>query len=71
MPHRERPYRVWGYPVVPAIFVGFTFFFLLSTLISDIHSYQTGKTVLINSLLGVLLTLLGIPLYWYFKNKKA
>jgi APA family basic amino acid/polyamine antiporter len=70
MPHRKRPYRVWGYPVVPAIFVGFTFFFLLSTLISDIHSYQTGKTVLINSLLGVLLTLLGIPLYWYFKSKK-
>jgi basic amino acid/polyamine antiporter, APA family len=68
MPERSRPYKVWGYPFVPGIFVGFTFFFLAATLINDIHLYHTGKTVLINSLLGVLLTALGIPLYWYFKS---
>ena len=70
MPDRERPYKVWGYPVVPAIFVGFTFFFLVATLVSDIHLYQSGKSMLINSLLGVLLTASGIPLYWYFKSRK-
>jgi basic amino acid/polyamine antiporter, APA family len=69
MPDRERPYRVWGYPVVPAIFVGFTFFFLVATLVNDIYLFQAGKTVLINSVLGVLLTSLGIPLYWYFKAR--
>lgn len=69
MPDRERPYKVWGYPIVPALFVTFTFFFLTATLISDIHAFYTGKTVLINSLLGVFLTSLGIPLYWYFKFK--
>lgn len=69
MPNRERPYKVWGYPVVPALFVIFTFFFLTSTLVSDIHAFYTGKSVLINSLLGVFLTALGIPLYWYFKLK--
>jgi APA family basic amino acid/polyamine antiporter len=70
MPDRERPYKVWGYPVVPAIFVCFTFFFLIATLVSDIYLYQSGKSMLINSLLGVLLTASGIPLYWYFKSRK-
>jgi basic amino acid/polyamine antiporter, APA family len=70
MPDRGRPYKVWGYPVVPAIFVGFTFLFLLITLISDIHLYQSGKSTLINSVLGLSLTALGIPLYWYFKSRK-
>ncbi len=70
MPERERPYKVWGYPVVPAIFVGFSFFFLLATLMNDIFLYQSGKSTMINSLLGVLLTAMGIPLYWYFKSRK-
>jgi basic amino acid/polyamine antiporter, APA family len=69
MPNSNRPYKVWGYPIVPGIFVAFTFFFLIATLVSDIHAFYTGKTVLINSLLGVFLTSLGIPLYWYFKTK--
>jgi basic amino acid/polyamine antiporter, APA family len=71
MPDRDRPYKVWGYPVVPAIFVGFTFFFLAATLVSDIYLYQTGQSPLINSLLGLLLTSLGIPLYWYFKSRNS
>jgi APA family basic amino acid/polyamine antiporter len=67
MPERERPYRVWGYPFVPAIFVAFTFFFLVATLISDIQLFASGKSTLINSLLGVLLTVMGVPVYWYFR----
>jgi basic amino acid/polyamine antiporter, APA family len=70
MPDRERPYKVWGYPIVPAIFVSFTFFFLVATLANDIYLFATGQTMLINSLLGLLLTALGIPLYWFFKHKK-
>jgi APA family basic amino acid/polyamine antiporter len=70
MKDTPRPYRVWGYPVVPAIFVLFAFLFLTITLWNDIFLYATGKTKLINSLLGLLLTLAGMPLYLYFKNKK-
>ena len=70
MPERERPYKVWGYPVVPAIFVGFSFFFLVATLVNDIYLYQSGNSTMINSVLGVLLTAMGIPLYWYFKSRK-
>jgi APA family basic amino acid/polyamine antiporter len=70
MPNAERPYRVWGYPIVPAVFVIFTFIFLSITLISDISLFAQGKTPLINSLFGLLLTSLGIPLYWYFRRQK-
>jgi basic amino acid/polyamine antiporter, APA family len=68
MPDAERPYRVWGYPIVPAVFVTFTVIFLILTFTNDIMNYVAGKTVIINSLFGIFLTLLGLPLYWYFKK---
>jgi APA family basic amino acid/polyamine antiporter len=70
MPKRERPYKVWGYPFVPAIFVLFTLFFLVMTMVTDIRMFVSGKTEIINSLFGLLLTALGIPLYWYFSAKQ-
>ncbi|MEP6647870.1 MAG: amino acid permease, partial [Saprospiraceae bacterium] len=71
MPETERPYKVWGYPFVPAIFVLFAAFFLIVTLFNDISNYMSGKSVLINSVFGILLTCIGIPLYWYFSSKKT
>jgi APA family basic amino acid/polyamine antiporter len=68
MPDADRPYRVWGYPFVPAVFVTFTIIFLILTFTNDIMNYVAGKTVIINSLFGIFLTLLGLPLYWYFKK---
>src|SRR6185436_13011994 len=65
----ERPYKVWGYPLVPAIFVIFTFVFLCSTFYADIKNYADHTSPVINSLLGVLLTLVGIPVY-YLSGKK-
>jgi len=71
MPLADRPYKVLGYPFVPGIFVLFTVFFLAITLFNDISNYLHGKTEIINSVFGIVLTCLGIPLYWYFrKNKK-
>ncbi len=69
MPDAERPYKVWGYPFLPAGFVLFSAFFLIITLYNDIQNYVDGKTALINSLFGLLLTLLGVPLYFYFKRR--
>ncbi len=65
----DRPYKVWGYPIVPFLFAGFTLFFLVSTLYYDISNYMTGQSELINSLLGVLITAIGLPVY-YFSVKK-
>lgn len=69
MPNVNRPYRVWGYPWVPGIFVLFTIFFLITTLVTDIYKYAAGETPLINSIFGLLLTALGIPLYFYFQRR--
>jgi APA family basic amino acid/polyamine antiporter len=38
-------------------------------LYNDINNYITGKTHVINSVFGLVLTAIGIPLYWYFKRK--
>ena len=61
MPDVHRPYKVWGYPYTPMIFVIFSFLFLINTLISD---YE-------NAAMGALLILLGLPFYYWriTKNK--
>ena len=65
-----RFYKVWGYPIVPLLFVVFVAFFLCSTLYTDITNYKNGTTPIINSLLGTIITCIGIPIY-YFSKKKA
>jgi|CXWL01.1.fsa_nt_gi APA family basic amino acid/polyamine antiporter len=58
-PEASRPYRVWGYPVVPALFV------LASLLL-------LGNTVLekpVESLLGLGLTALGLPAYIWWRRQ--
>lgn len=69
MPDAERPYKAWGYPVAPAIFIIFSAFYFAFTLYSDIDNYLAGKTHFISSLFGLALTAMGVPLYFYFKKK--
>ncbi|HYY42542.1 MAG TPA: hypothetical protein VE775_07390, partial [Pyrinomonadaceae bacterium] len=57
-PHAERPYRTWGYPVVPVVF-------LLVT------AWLIGNTVMTSpkqSLIGLGLIALGLPVYWYWSR---
>jgi amino acid transporter len=53
-PDLVRPYRVWGYPVVPAVFLLASVLMVANALISDPHN--TGITFLI--------ILAGVPVYW-------
>ncbi|HRP02564.1 MAG TPA: amino acid permease [Candidatus Kapabacteria bacterium] len=69
MPDAPRPYKVPGYPYLPAIFVIFAFGFVFLTLYEDISNFINGKSEMINSTFGLILTALGIPLYYYFKRK--
>lgn len=69
MPDKERPYRVWGYPWMPVLVIIFNGFYLVVTLVDDIQSYIEGRTHIMNSVFGIAITMLGIPLYWYFKWK--
>ncbi|MEO6720897.1 MAG: amino acid permease [Ferruginibacter sp.] len=69
MPQAERPYKAWGYPITPIIFVIFSAFYFVLTLYADINNYVTGKTHFISSVFGLALTAIGIPFYFYFKRK--
>jgi APA family basic amino acid/polyamine antiporter len=55
----ERPYRVWGYPVVPALFMAGS----LAVV------YNTLKERPVESLSGLGLLALGLPVYFYWKRK--
>ncbi len=69
MPDADRPYKAWGYPLAPAIFIIFSAFYFILTLYSDINNYLTGKTHFISSVFGLALTIIGVPLYFYFRWK--
>ena len=70
-PSLPRPYKVWGYPVVPALFVSFSFLFVVMTLVSDFSNYNSGRAQVVNSLFGLFLISSGIPLYFIFKKKTS
>jgi len=53
-PNMERPYKTWGYPYVPIIFILFAVFIVGSTLINDTR----------DSLIGIGLVMIGLPVYY-------
>ncbi|HRN57858.1 MAG TPA: APC family permease, partial [Agriterribacter sp.] len=60
MPDTPRPYKVWGYPVVPALFILFCILLVGNTLIE--RPREAG--------IGLMLILLGIPFYGWFRRRK-
>ncbi|HYG83237.1 MAG TPA: amino acid permease [Pyrinomonadaceae bacterium] len=67
MPHAERPYRAWGYPVVPILFLLVTGFLLFTTLLPD--PFQGLKGINVNALVGLGLIASGLPVYWYLSRR--
>lgn len=61
MPDAPRPYKVWGYPIVPAIVILFCAALVLNTFFSRPRE----------AAIGVVLMLTGVPMYWWFKRKYA
>ncbi|HYK09941.1 MAG TPA: amino acid permease [Gemmatimonadales bacterium] len=57
-PEVERPYRVWGYPLVPVIYL------LVDALLVADLSYLTPAT----SGMGYLLVLAGVPVYFIWRR---
>lgn len=59
-PNAERPYKAFGYPIIPILYIVVTTLICVSLLIHDWKS--TG--------LGLFIVGLGIPVYYVFLNKK-
>ena len=53
-PHVPRPYRTWGYPVTPIVFLSVTFFMM----------YYLIMNRPVQSLAGFFMMLVGLTIYW-------
>lgn len=61
MPDAHRPYRVWGYPVVPALYILFCLYLFFNTIITRPRE----------AAIGTILILAGIPVYFLLQRKYA
>ena len=59
MPDAPRPYKVWGYPVVPAIFILFCIGLIFNTVIARPREAAIGMTLILS----------GIPVFLYLQRK--
>ena len=58
-PNLPRPYKTWGYPVVPLLF-------LIGAAILVITTLRNSPR---ESIAGIVFILLGLPFYFYWKKK--
>jgi APA family basic amino acid/polyamine antiporter len=49
-PDAERPYRVWGYPVVPALFVAAACVGIASSFLASLRTSLLGTAVLVGGI---------------------
>lgn len=59
-PELERPYKCWGYPVIPLIFVGIAGSFVVNTLIQRPEQ----------AIAGLIVLLIGLSFFWWFTRAK-
>ena len=58
-PEAPRPYRAWGYPVLPAIYIAFALFVEWALL-----THKTGR-----SLAGLSIVAVGVPVFFLWRRK--
>jgi APA family basic amino acid/polyamine antiporter len=60
MPDAPRPYKVWGYPVVPAIVILISVALFVNTIIKQPREAS----------IGLVLMLIGVPMWYWFTRKE-
>jgi len=61
IPSEQRPYEVWGYPIVPMVFVGVAVWLLI----------QTAFTSPVQAFIGIAIVATGLPVYWLRSRNPA
>lgn len=59
-PNTERPYRTWGYPIVPLLFLTVSVWLIFETIINN-----PGR-----SAISIFLILLALPVYWFIEGRR-
>lgn len=59
LPNASRPYRVWGYPFVPGLYLLVTVYLLINTVVATP----------LRAIGGIGLIVVGLPLYEYFNRR--
>jgi APA family basic amino acid/polyamine antiporter len=60
-PQADRPYKAFGYPVIPALYI------LAAASINIVLLLYQTKTALV----GLVIVLIGVPVYWFWSRKNA
>lgn len=60
MPDAPRPYKVWGYPIVPALFIVFCMILFCNTIVTRPREAMIGLTLIFS----------GVPVYWFLNRTK-
>lgn len=69
-PDAPRPFKTFGYPVVPGIFVLVSLAIVISALWEDLVAPMINGTALGPSAAGLLVIALGLPLYALFRMRR-
>jgi amino acid transporter len=57
-PALARPYRAWGYPFTPILFIAFAMYLVIDTIVQTPRDSAVGAGILVA----------GLPAYWYWKK---
>ncbi len=61
-PRAHRPYRVWGGPLAPAMYLGFCLLVVVFMVVEETRRSQ--------ALWGMVITALGLPAYWWQRRRR-
>ncbi|MFZ4544541.1 MAG: APC family permease [Saprospiraceae bacterium] len=61
LPHKNRPYKVWGYPIVPFVFVAIVSWFIFNLLFTKDDAREQVYA-------GIFVLILGVFFYYFFKK---
>jgi len=61
LPNVERPYRAWGYPVIPALYI-----VAAVVILAVLFLYRPATTIP-----GVVIVAIGVPVYFWFRSRRA
>lgn len=70
LPHAERPYKAFGYPLIPALYILIASALCLNLLVFETTISLFGVLVK-PSWVGLGIVLLGVPVYYGWKRKNA